>query len=73
MKNNIQFDKSIFYFLVDGIEVQVQWLYLGRGFVGSREYATTYKVHCNYKDGKSFTTSLQCNYTNSKIFLKNSL
>ena len=73
MKNEIQLNKINFHFVVDGKDVIVNWLFLGRGFVQGREYASTYKVYVDYKEGSAFTTSLQANITNSKDLLNKSL
>lgn len=68
-KNNIQLDKINFHFVVNGEQIIVQWLFLGRSFVASIEYPSVYKVWINYKEGGSYTTSLQANISNSKMFL----
>lgn len=73
MKNEIQLNKINFHFLVDGKDVIVNWLFLGRGFVQDREYASTYKVYVDYKEGYAFTTSLQANITSSKDLLKKAI
>jgi len=69
MKHKIELHTINFKFTVDGVNITVNWQFLGRGYVGAKEYPSTYKVYVNHKDGFHFTTSYQANITNSRNFL----
>lgn len=73
MKNRIALNKINFHFVVDGEDVIVNWLFLGESFIKGKKYKSTYKVYVDYKEGSSFTTSLQANITNSKNMLNQSI
>jgi hypothetical protein len=54
----------------------VNWIFLGRAIVNKKEHPSVYRVTV-IQDGKQvgdvFTTSLQCNITNSTDFLKRAI
>lgn len=76
METIILRNADFIFILEDETIVTVKWLHLGRAYIDSKEYATTWKVHVNYANdgyGTAFTVSVECNYRNSLRLLKKAM